>query len=54
MVTGQLLGPGHHLLPTDDAHVVRRLQVLRSGVGVSEGAAAEGGEAGLTASIAWL
>lgn len=41
MVAGQLLGSSNHFLTTDDAHVVRGLQVLRSGVGVPDGTAEE-------------
>lgn len=36
VITWQLLGSGDHLLPTNDADVVRSLQVLRGGIRVSE------------------
>lgn len=35
MVAGQFLGSGYHLLSTDDTHIVRGLQVLRSCIWVA-------------------
>lgn len=36
VITRQFLGSGDHFLSTDDADVVRGLQVFRSSIGVSE------------------
>lgn len=35
VVAGQFLGSGYHLFSTDDTHIVRSLQVLRSSIGVA-------------------